>query len=88
MTQQDFDLRRAERGGRLVHDEDARVARNRFGDLDQLLLADHQVFDHRVRIDASLQTLHQLGGLPPLLGVIDAPMTEDLAIGEHVLGDG
>ena len=44
-AKQDLDLRRAERRGRLVHDEDARVARHRLGDLDQLLLADHQVLD-------------------------------------------
>ena len=34
--------RPAKRGGRLVHDEDARRQRQRLGDLDQLLLADPQ----------------------------------------------
>ena len=38
-------FRRRQRRGRLVHDEDARVERQRLGDLDQLLLADAQLGD-------------------------------------------
>ena len=84
-AEQDLDFRRAQRRSRLVHDQDARVARHRLGDLDQLLLADHQVVDHRARIDAGLQPLHQRRGLPFLLAVIDVAMAHDFAAGEDVL---
>ncbi len=47
--EQHLDLGGAERRGRLVHDEDARVDRQRAGDLDDLLLAEAQVLDQGQR---------------------------------------
>ena len=52
--EQDLDLGRRKRRGRLVHDQDAGVERHRLGDLDELLLADAQVLDQHVRADAGL----------------------------------
>ena len=43
--EQHLDLGRAERGRRLVHDQHARVLRERTGDLDDLLLAEPQLAD-------------------------------------------
>ena len=75
------------RRGRLVHDEDARVARDGLGDLDQLLLADHQVFDFGARIDRRLQTFEESARLALLFGVVDPSRAHDLAIGEDVFRD-
>ena len=44
-------LLRREHGGRLVEDEDVRVAVERLQDLDALLLADGDVLDPRRRVD-------------------------------------
>ena len=46
------DLGVVQRRGRLVHDQHARVERQRLGDLDHLLLGDGQAADDRARIDA------------------------------------
>ena len=66
-----LDLARAERRGRLVHDQDAGVGGQGAGDLDDLLLADPQVLDQRAGRDRLLEPLHQLLGDLPLPGVVD-----------------
>ena len=86
-AEQDIDLGRAQGRSRLVHDENARVARDGLGDLDQLLLADHQVFDFRARIDRRLQTFEESARLAFLFGVVDPSRSHDLVIDENVLGD-
>ena len=50
-VEQDVDLVVGQRRGRLVHDEDADVLEQHPADLDQLLLADRQVADQRVRVE-------------------------------------
>ena len=66
-------LLRREHCGRLVHDQDARVAVERLQDLDALLLADRELPDPRLRIDREPVALAQL--LDALLG--GARMTQD-----------
>ena len=61
-AKQHFDFGRAQGGGRLVEDQDARVLRHRLGDFDKLLLPDAQILDKRARIDAGLQPVQQLAG--------------------------
>ena len=46
--QQPLGLRQRQARGRLVHDDDARVERERLGDLDHLPLRDRQIVDQRV----------------------------------------
>ena len=48
-----------ERGGRLVHDENARVDRERFCDLDDLLLRDRKVARRRLRRDGGAEPAEQ-----------------------------
>ena len=45
------DLGLGQRRGRLVHDDEARLDRERAGDLDHLLLGHRKVGDRRVGID-------------------------------------
>ena len=45
-------LLRREHGGRLVEDQDPRLAVERLQDLDPLLLADRELPDARARVDA------------------------------------
>ena len=52
-AEQHLDLGHAERRRRLVHDQHARVLRQRAGDLDDLLLADAQVADRASRSRAA-----------------------------------
>ena len=61
-AEEHLDLGRAERGGRLVHDQDAGVLGERAGDLDDLLLAEAQVADLRARVQRLVEALQQLGG--------------------------
>ena len=48
MREEALDLAVGERGGRLVHHDDPRVARERFGDFDELLLPDREPRDRHV----------------------------------------
>ena len=48
-------LLRREHGGRLVEDQDVRLAVERLQDLDALLLADGDVLDARVRVDVEAE---------------------------------
>jgi len=58
-------LGQTEGGGRLVHNEQAGVQRDRFGDLDQLLLGDRQISNDCVRVDADFQLFQRFDGLLP-----------------------
>src|SRR5437870_14280 len=57
--EQDFRFRLRERRGRLVEDEDVRLARERFRDLDEMLLADSEIADRSVRLELELQVVEQ-----------------------------
>ena len=48
-------LVRRQRGGRLVHDQDADVAGHRLGDLDRLLAGDGELRRRRPRVDVDLE---------------------------------
>ena len=50
-TEEAFGFAGSQSGRRLVHDQQARLTRERFGDLDQLLLCDNQAAQTRARID-------------------------------------
>src|ERR1700680_583243 len=52
-------FRRRQRRSRLVHDEDAGVERQRFGDLDQLLLADAQFSDAAAGVNVDAEAAQQ-----------------------------
>ena len=53
--QQPVGFRQRQAGGRLVHDDDARIDRQRLGDLHQLPLRDRQSLDRRVRAEIGAQ---------------------------------
>ena len=82
-----LDLARGERRGRLVHDDQARLHRQRAGDLDHLLLGDRQVADDRHRLQIEAEAV----GDRSRLGDHPAPVDEDaragLAADEDVFGD-
>src|SRR5690606_9824414 len=88
-AEEHIDLRRAQRRGGLVHDEDTGVERNGTGDLDELLLADRQVFRQRIGGNAGLQAIEKRIGLLDLCLVVDAAQSARyFAGGEDVLGNG
>ena len=57
--EQPFGLGERQARGRLVHDDDARVERERLGDLHHLLLGDRQVLDHVARAEIDAEALEQ-----------------------------
>ena len=63
-AEQHLHLRRAERGGRLVHQEHARVVHERAGDLDDLLHAERQRADERPRVDAAARASPSVSRAP------------------------
>src|SRR5215475_21446 len=60
--EKDLDFSGAERRRRLVHDEHVDVSRERFRDLDNLLLADAQIVHEPVRVDRMFQPREQGAG--------------------------
>ena len=56
-------LLRRQHGGRLVEDQDARVAVERLEDLDALLLADRELPDAGARVDGEAELIRQRGHL-------------------------
>ena len=80
-------LRRRERRGWLIEDDDARAGRQNAGDLDQLLQADRQVAEPGERIDVDAES----GELFTGFARHSPPLHEAEAIGrlrpeKHVLG--
>ena len=61
--EQPLHLRRRQRRGRLVEDDDAGAREQHAGDLDQLLQADRQIADPRQRIDVDAEPRELLAGL-------------------------
>ncbi len=82
-----LDLRVGERGGGLVHDEHLRVERERFGDLDHLLLGDGQLTDLLPRVQLDVEARQQLAGLPIQRALRDERAAHRLPADVHVLRD-
>ena len=65
-----LDLPVGQRRRRFVHDEDARVLRERLGDLHHLLLRDAELVDERARVEIQAERVEQAPGLgvhPPVI---------------------
>ena len=76
-----------EHGGRLVEDQDVGLAEQRLDELDALLLADREVADLGVGVDASPYCVAELAD--PAAGLVDVeqPPLGELVAEDHVLGD-
>ena len=83
-------LLRRQHGGRLVEDQDLRLAVERLQDLDALLLAERELPDTRVRVDGDVVALAELGDAPlDVPGVHEeAPSLAAMVAEDHVLGHG
>ena len=81
---------RRQGGGRLVHDQDARLDRQRLGDLDQLLLADAQGCRRARPGSRSMPSRcsSARGGARLALRSTISPAMQRLAAEEDVVGDG
>ena len=78
------------RAGRLVHDQQLGVERQRLGDLDHLLLRDAQSGHRPLRIERQMQLVQErLRPAAHLLPVdqLQGAVAEGLAADPHVLGD-
>ncbi len=87
-TEEAGDLAAGQRGGRLVHDQDAGVERQGLGDLDDLLVGDRQTACGLLRVEVDAQAAHQILGRgvhPPVVDPAEGPPR--LAAHEDVLGD-
>jgi hypothetical protein len=71
-AEQALDLDTGQRGGGLVHDDDARVERERLRDLDDLLVGDREAAGRAARVDRDAEALEQRGRGPVELGPVDA----------------
>ncbi len=85
--QQPLGLGEREARGRLVHDDDAGVHRQRLGDLDQLPLRDRQLGDRRAGLEVGAEPLQQGCGLGVHRPCVDQAEPPLLAPDEHVGGD-
>ena len=82
------DLARRQRGGRLVHDDDARVMRQRAGDLDQMLLRDAEGPQQRAGVEIGLEAFEQVARANLHLAPVDAPAARERHMAhENVLSD-
>ena len=52
-------------GRRLIHDQDAHIHGQRFGNLDDLLFADGQMLDDAIRIQVCAESVEQRQRAPP-----------------------
>ena len=85
-AEQPLDLVPGERGGRLVHDQHARVERERLGDLHELLVGDREPADGLLGIELDAEAVHQLLHRAVQLAAVDAAhRPERVAAHHHVL---
>ena len=81
-------LPRAQRRGRLVHDDDARVRAERLGNLHHLLLGHRQPADEPIRIQRRADSVEQCGGMLPAGAVVyTAPRATTIERQGDVFGD-
>ena len=76
-----------QRSGRFIHDNDARLARESPGNLDELLLADRKFADWSTRLDVEIQRVQNLRGIPIHRLPIDKWSTSRFPGNKNVLGD-
>ena len=83
-------LLRREHRGRLVEDQDPRLAVERLQDLDALLLAERELPDARARVDGDAVALAELGDAALDPARVDHELLPLAAVvaEDHVLGDG
>ena len=87
--EQALDLVRRERRRRLVEDQDARLDRQRLGDLDELLVGHRQAADRRADVELDVELLEQGLRGPPRRAPVEDPEPAGRGVAdEHVLGDG
>ena len=87
--EQPLHLDRRERRGGLVHDQDLGLARQRLGDLDELLLGDRQSSSDPIGIHLHAEAFEDpvhLGFHGPVVN--PSSTTQGLTADEHVLGHG
>ncbi len=83
-----LDLAVAERGGRLVENENSRLGSEGFGDFDQLLLRHGQPAGVDVGVDSGADRLHDLHrSVAPLAPIHAAPEPGRLDAKGDILGD-
>ena len=70
--EQPLDLGAGERGGRLVHDQHARVEAQRLGDLDDLLVGDREAADRALGVEADAEAVEQALDLAVHGAAVDA----------------
>jgi hypothetical protein len=86
--EQPLDLDPAQRGGRLVHDQDPGVERDGLGDLDDLLVRDREAQRLAPRVDVHPEAGEESLRLGVHRAAVDAPAgPEQLTAHEDVLGD-
>ena len=82
------DVRRGQRRGRLVENEDARLARQRLGDLDHLPARQRQILDRRQRMDVRRAGARErLLGDAPLRAPVDQAEAQRRIADRDVVGD-
>ena len=73
IAEQALDLVGRQRRGRLVEDQDARVDRQRLGDLDELLVGHRQAADRRADVELDVELLEQRLRRPARRAPVDRP---------------
>jgi len=66
--EESFGFLGGERGGGFIHDENAGVEADGFGDFDGLLLGDGEIGDARLGIDRDVEAVEEVEGLAVLGG--------------------
>ncbi len=91
--EQPLDLTQRERCGRLVHDQDARIGRQRARDLDQLLLRAAELLQGHARVASEADRVDQHRGRAADLPTVKAPeairrhVTEEQVLGDRQIGE-
>ena len=78
---------RRQRRGRLVHDQDASLDRQRLGDLDELLLADPERSDAGIRVELDAEPVEQRPCPRWRAAIDDQPGDQRLAAEKDVVRD-
>jgi hypothetical protein len=77
----------ADRGGRLVQQEELRLQRERFGDLDNLHLRDRERHRLGPRVDGAIEEVEEAARLPVHFPIVDHAASSRQAFNQDVLAD-